>query len=80
MAKKKKIRLTKQGKIVFTSLAAVLFLILGALFYFKTRPLVVFYHHSIEVEINGSFEPLEQINIVRKGKIEEVSADISHVS
>lgn len=79
MAKKKKIRLTKQGKIVFASLAAVLFLILGALFYFKTRPLVVFYHHSIEVEINGSFEPLEQIKKVRKGKIEEVSADISQI-
>lgn len=79
MPKKKKIRLSKRGKITLLVASAMFFLIIGTIIYFKTRPLVVFREKSIEVEINGDFDVMGQVKKTRKGEITEVTADISQI-
>lgn len=75
---KKRIHLSKRGKLTLVGILSVV-IITGTIFYFKTRPLIVFHHRTVEVEINGSLDPISQIKKVRQGSVDEINVDFSLV-
>lgn len=79
MQNRKHRRLTRKGKITIAALVLCTIIAGSTIFYFKTRPLIVFYHRAINVEINTAFDPYAQIKKIRQGKMDEVQADTSQI-
>ncbi|MFQ6794627.1 MAG: polysaccharide deacetylase family protein [Thomasclavelia sp.] len=71
-------KMTLRGKITIIATLLVVVLI-GVVCYFIFRDPIVFKTKEVEVEINESFDPLKNIETVRKGDIKDVKVDSSKV-
>lgn len=78
--KQKKVRLSKRGKYTIVLGLLAIVLLATPFLYFKFRPIIVFHHSTIELELEHSFEePLNEIKKLRKGELEDVVVDTSQI-
>lgn len=70
-------KITFKGKITLTII--FLILILGIVYYFTSRPQVIFKQEDIKIEINDKYDFLKNIERVKNGNIKDVKVNTKNV-